>query len=70
MLEKITSILREFKGDDSLVVTEETTFEELGIDSLDSVELVMSIEDEFDITIEMSADTQSIGDLIKSIDAA
>jgi acyl carrier protein len=70
MLEKITKILREHKGDDSLAVTEQTTFADLELDSLDTVELVMSIEEEFSVTIEMSENIKSVGDLIKIINAA
>ena len=67
MLEKITKVLRTYKDDQELVVTEQTTFEELELDSLDTVELVMEIEKEFSITIEFDETIKSIGDLIKVI---
>ncbi|MGE4484557.1 MAG: phosphopantetheine-binding protein [Oscillospiraceae bacterium] len=70
MLEKITKVLREYKGNDDLAVTEETTFAELELDSLDIVELVMNLEEEFGITIEMSEEIKSIGDLMKVIENA
>lgn len=69
MLEKITAILRDYKGDDSLVVTEDANFEELGLDSLDIAELVMNIEEEFNVTIEMNEPIKTIGDLIKIIES-
>ena len=70
MLEKITEILRDYKGDPELAVTEQSTFAEMELDSLDTVELVMSLEEEFSVTIEMNENIQSIGDLIKIIESA
>ena len=68
MLEKITRILRDYKSDPELYVTEKTTFAELKLDSLDTVELVMTVEEEFSVTIEMSEDIKSVGDLIKILE--
>ena len=70
MLERMTKILRDYKGDSDLDVTEQTTFVELELDSLDTVELVMNIEEEFSVTIEMSEDIKSVGDLMEIIGAA
>ncbi len=33
----------------------ETTFEELGVDSLDAIELLFELEEEFDLTVEDEA---------------
>jgi len=70
MLEKITEILRDYKSEPDLVVTEQSTFAEMELDSLDTVELVMSLEEEFSVTIEMSENIQTVGDLIKIIESA
>jgi len=70
MLEKITEKLREYKGDPDLEVTEQSTFAEMELDSLDTVELVMNLEEEFSVTIEMNENIQSVGDLIKIIESA
>ena len=70
MLERIAKVLKDYKGDDSLVITEDTTFEELELDSLDTVELIMSLEDEFGVTIETSESIKSVGDLLKIIENA
>lgn len=52
-LDQIKALLIHFVADVKLVdgTTEETKFEDLGFDSLDHVELVMDLEDEFDIQI-------------------
>jgi len=70
MLEKITEMLRDYKGEPDLKVTEASTFTELELDSLDTVELVMNIEEEFSVTIEMSENIQTVGDLIKVIESS
>ena len=50
--------------------SEETTWEEINADSLDLVEIVMSIEDEFRIEIddESVSSMRNMGDLIAYID--
>ena len=70
MLEKITQMLRDYKGDPDLEVTEQTTFADMELDSLDTVELVMNLEEEYSITIEMDENIQSVGELIKVIESA
>jgi len=70
MLEKITEMLRDYKSEPDLEVTAASTFAELELDSLDTVELVMNLEEEFSVTIEMSENIQTVGDLIKVIESA
>ena len=52
-------------------ITPDSTFESLGIDSLDVVEFVMEVEKEFDITIpdEEAAKLNTVGDAVKYIEA-
>jgi len=69
MLEKITEMLRDYKSEPDLEVTEQSTFAEMELDSLDTVELVMNLEEEFSVTIEMSENIQTVGDLIKIIES-
>ena len=69
MLEKITQALRDYKDDPNLEVTEQSTFAELELDSLDTVELVMNLEEEFSVTIEMDEGIQTVGDLMKIIES-
>ena len=70
MLDKITKVLRDYKGDDSLEVTEASTFEELELDSLDLVQLVMDVEEEFDVTIEMDSPITTVAGLMDTIKKA
>ena len=59
MLEKVKEIVAEGLDVNAADLTEETTFESLGADSLDLMDMVMTFEDEFCVEI----DTEAIGDL-------
>ena len=69
ILEKLQSLIADQLGVDSNTITMDTNFEEdLGVDSLDIVELSMALEEEFDIG-EMSeedlAGIKTVGDLVR-----
>ena len=52
MLERLKEIIEEQLNLDNVVITEETRFkEDLDVDSLDLFELVMALEEEYDIQI-------------------
>ena len=51
--DKVAKMLAEYKDIDVSTIKPESTFEELEVDSLDMVELVMNMEEEFGVTIEM-----------------
>lgn len=59
MLEKVKEIVAEGLGVEAAELTAETTFESLGADSLDLMEMVMSFEEAFEVEI----DTESVSDL-------
>jgi acyl carrier protein len=71
--ERVTAIIVEKLGVSESQVTPEATFaQDLGADSLDTVELIMELEKEFDITIP-DAETekiQTVGDAVSFIEAA
>ena len=67
--EKVAKIIAEYKDIDVSTIKPESTFQELGIDSLDTVELIMSFEDTFGGTIEMSPDLKTVPDIVNLIDA-
>ncbi|MCR5674441.1 MAG: acyl carrier protein [Lachnospiraceae bacterium] len=51
-MEKLKKIIAEVLGADPNEITEETTFvEDLAADSLDILEIIMQIQDEFDIQV-------------------
>ena len=68
--ERVIEIVCEQMGASRDKITPETTFiNDLGADSLDTVELVMEFEDEFDLNIpdEDAEKIQSVGDAVKYI---
>jgi len=67
-LEKIAALISEDREIDIDSITRETTFEELGLDSLDTVELVMAFEEQFGISIEIDENLRTIGDVADLID--
>ena len=71
--ERVKSIIVDKLGVSDSEVTPEATFQQdLGADSLDTVELIMEFEKEFNIQIpDDKAETiQTVGDAIKYIEAA
>ena len=69
ILEKLQEILSECKGED-LNISPETTFDELEFDSLDKVDIVMQIEDAFDISLGDNMQLSTVGELVSKIEEA
>lgn len=68
ILDKIKDLLAEKVDVDTDTITADTKFDDLGIDSLDIVELLMGIEDEFGVNIEPDESLKTVGDLINKIE--
>ena len=71
--ERVIEIVAEQLGVDKEKITPETSFvNDLGADSLDTVELVMELEEEFDINIpdDAAEKIQTVGQAIKFIEEA
>ncbi|MEF9987698.1 MAG: acyl carrier protein [Christensenella sp.] len=66
--DKIAAIISEKMDIDVAEITMDATFESLKIDSLDMVEIVMDIEEEFDISVEEAENLKSVADLVKYIE--
>ena len=66
---KLAAIIAEHNGCDIGTILPETTFEELGIDSLDTVEMVMQLEEELGIEIELTEKLATIGELVSFIES-
>ena len=64
-LETIKQIIKKQIDIDTSNITMDTTFVDLQIDSLDMAEIVMDIEDHFDVIIDSNQNLKSIGDLVK-----
>jgi acyl carrier protein len=69
--ERVMDIVAEQLGVEKEKVTPETSFvNDLGADSLDTVELVMELEEEFDITIpdDAAEKIQTVGQAVEYIE--
>lgn len=66
MFEKVKAIMADKLSISEDEITMESTFEDLGADSLDIVELVMALEEEFDIEIsdEQAESAKKVGDVV------
>lgn len=70
IFEKVKEILMKelnLSGDE---VTLDASFEALGIDSLDPVELVMQLEEEFEISMDETEDLKTVEDVVRYIEKA
>lgn len=65
--EAIAKTVAERTGRDVSTIKPENTFAELGIDSLDTVELLMNLEDEVGFEIELNQKVETLADLDKYI---
>ena len=69
VFEKITALLAERLECEAAEIKMETEFSTLGIDSLDVMELLMNLEEEFDTEIEMGENkVNTVSDLVKLIE--
>ena len=62
----LNEVLTEYKGKE-IDVPDSTTFDELDFDSLDKVDLLMQIEEKFDITFGDDLQVDTVGALIAKI---
>lgn len=72
VLEKVKNILaKQFDVEEDSITAETNLQEDLGADSLDVVDLLMSIEDEFETEIpdEEVENIHTVGDLVSYIEA-
>ncbi len=69
MFEKIAAMLAEHIDCDVSEITRETTFESLGIDSLDTVEMEMQLEEELDTELELEEKVETVGALVDFVES-
>ena len=71
VFEKVREIIsKELNLDPSKVTLEASLEHDLGADSLDAVEVIMALEDEFDIEIsdDASQNIKTVGDIVSHIE--
>lgn len=68
-LDVIAKVISERTGCEVSAVKPGSTFSELGIDSLDTVELLMNLEDEIGIEIDLDQKIETVDDLNKFLES-
>ncbi len=67
-IDTIKEVLEENLDIDPETVNEESTFDSLGIDSLDMVELICDLEEKCDVDFGEPEGLETVGDLVEYID--
>ena len=70
VFEAIAELVAERVEKDVSEITMDSKFQDLGIDSLDTVELLMNLEDEFGVTIKMDQPVADVQGIVKLIEAS
>ena len=68
--ERVIRVLAETQQIDSQKITPCSTFEELGIDSFDGINVLFAIESEFDISVpdDEAKKLRGVGDIIQGVE--
>lgn len=69
MFEKIANYLADQLDLSAADITADTTFESLGVDSLDTVEMVMDLEDELGVELELEDKITTVGELVAFVES-
>ena len=68
-LDTVKEVLESNLDIDPENVTEDATFEDLGIDSLDMVELICDLEEKCDVDFGEPEDLETMSDLVEYVDS-
>ena len=68
MFEKIAAYLSRQMDVPVEDITEDTTFESLGIDSLDTVEMLMDLEEELNVDLELEEKLSTVGEFVAFVE--
>ena len=64
VFQAIAELIAERNDSDPAEVTRNTRFQDVGIDSLDTVEMLMNLEDKISVEIELSQKVETVGELV------
>ena len=66
---RIREIIREVAGLSEQEIRNESRLEQLHLDSLDMAEVIMDVEEEFDVLVEDEAEIHTVNDLVMLVNA-
>ena len=69
VFEKIRDIIADKIEVDPEVITGESSFEDLKVDSLYMVEIMLSVEEEFNITIDDAEGIETVDDIVSYVES-
>ena len=69
VFEAVAQLIAERNDCDPSEITMETKFSDLGIDSLDTVEMLMNLEDKLGKEIELDRKVETVGELVQYIES-
>ncbi|MBQ9931862.1 MAG: acyl carrier protein [Firmicutes bacterium] len=69
IFEAVAELIAEHNDCDVSTITMESSFRELGIDSLDTVEMLINLEDKIGKEIELDQKVETVGDLVRFIES-
>lgn len=69
VFEAIAELMAERVECDVADITMDSKFSDLGVDSLDTVELLMGLEDKIGMEIELDQPVKTVGDLVRFIES-
>jgi acyl carrier protein len=69
VFEAIARLIAEHNDCDVSEITMDSKFSDLGIDSLDTVEMIMNLEDEVGYEIELDEKVETVGDLVRFVES-
>ena len=64
VFQAIAELIAERNDSDPTEVSRNTRFQDVGIDSLDTVEMLMNLEDKIGVEIELSQKVETVGELV------
>lgn len=68
VFDAIAELIAERNDCDVSEITRESRFQDLGIDSLDTVELLMNLEDKIGFEVELEEKVETVGELVDYIE--
>lgn len=69
LFDTIAGLIADRTGCEKDSITMESTFQELNIDSLDTVDLMMNLEDSIGMQIELTEKVRTVGELVRFVEA-
>ena len=64
VFQAIAELIAVRNDSDPAEVTRNTRFQDVGVDSLDTVEMLMNLEDKIGVEIELSQKVETVGELV------